>query len=425
MYMPMACGVRFAPAILLVACISTTLRAQTVPDISRWTGNAAIAPTQGYSLGSPITLTWGIIPDGTATGEGGTSNLISSFDATFGNGGGGSDLTNRPWFTSLANSFNRWSQLAGLSYVYSPADDGVAQLSGNLGILNQRADVRIGGKNIDGASNVLAFNYFPNHADMVIDTADMALYGQAANSFRFLRNVVMHEHGHGIGSSHVVSNNAAFLMEPSINTTFDGPQYHDILIAQRGYGDVNEKSNAGQGNDLFNRATALGAIPFGSSLSIGNDARDLVVGGTEVDFVSIDDQTDSDFYSFSVSGPGTVNLLLEALGQTYTIANQGGTPASWDTRLRSNLALSLFDDDGTTLLQSSNVTGLGGNEQISFFLNSPGTYFVQVTGADNPDTIAVDTQFYALGVQVVPEPATIAALTLGVGILLRRRRKNA
>jgi serralysin len=285
--------------------------------------------------------------------------------------------------------------------------------------------VRIGGKNIDGPSGTLAYNYFPNFGEMVIDTADMALYSNAANSYRFLRNVVMHEHGHGIGCPHCESSSTGFLMEPFINTSFDGPQYHDILLAQRGYGDVFEKSFAGLGNDVFSRATSLGAIGVGSTSSVGNDARDLAVGGSEVDFVSIDDQTDTDFFSFSVAGAGMVNVLLESLGQTYNIANQGGTQAPWNTDLRSDLALALYGTDGTTLLSTSNLTGLGGNEQVNFNLGSGGTYYLRVTGLDNSDSITVDTQFYALSVQVVPEPGTIAALGLGAALLARRRRRKA
>jgi hypothetical protein len=426
MYLPMAKGARLAPTLFILAA-ACTLSAQTVPNISRWSGSAAIAPVQGYTQGSPLTLTWGFVPEGTALGGGGISNLITAFDATYGNGGGGSNLTNRPWFTHFVNSFNRWSQVSGLSYQYESADDGLAHGASthNFGALGLRADLRIGGKNIDGPSGTLAYNYFPTNGDMVIDTADMALYGNAANSYRFLRNVVMHEHGHGMGCSHCESNTTGFLMEPFIQTGFDGPQYHDILVAQRGYGDVNEKSNAGLGNDIFTRATSLGSIPFGSSVSIGNDARDLTVGGSEVDFVSIDDNTDTDFFSFSVAGAGPVSVLLESLGQTYNVGPQGGTQISFNTRQRSDLSLSLFGTDGTTLLQSSNTTGLGGNESLNFNLGSGGTYFLRITGVDNIDTIGVDTQFYGLNVQVVPEPGTVAALTLGLGILLRRRRRKA
>ncbi|MCQ6458457.1 matrixin family metalloprotease, partial [Vibrio parahaemolyticus] len=87
-----------------------------------------------------------------------------------------------------------------------------------------RGDVRIGGHTIDGSSGTLAYNFFPNTSDMVIDTADSFYSVTTDNSLR-LRNVIMHEAGHGLGISHVESNNGSFLMEPFINLGFDGPQF--------------------------------------------------------------------------------------------------------------------------------------------------------------------------------------------------------
>lgn len=408
--------------------LASTTVAQGPPDINRWTGSTAIGPVQGYSLGSPLTLTWGFLRDGNHVDGGGTagSNLINRFDATFGAGPGGSDLTLRPWFTHFERSFDRWSQVSGLSYQYEAADDGATQNSNNAnrGILGVRADLRIGGRNIDGAGGTLAYNFFPNGGDMVIDTGDMALYGQSANSFRFLRNVIMHEHGHGMGCPHCESSTTGFLMEPFIQTGFDGPQFHDILLAQRGYGDVYEKSNGGLGNDVFSRATPLGAISHGGSVSIGNDARDLPVGANEVDFVSIDSQTDTDFFSFSISSSSMVNVLLESLGPTYNVGSQGGSQGSFNTKNRSDLTLALFDVNGTSLLASSNATGFGGNESINFNLTNAGTYFLRVTGLNNPDQF-FDTQMYGLSVTAaVPEPATIAVLGLALVAMRRRKRSD-
>ena len=84
-------------------------------------------------------------------------------------------------------------------YVYEPADDGLA-INGSTsvffdGILNSRGDLRIGGTSIDGTSGTLAYNYFPDSGDMVLDTDDMSFYSNPFNNFRAMRNVIMHEHG--------------------------------------------------------------------------------------------------------------------------------------------------------------------------------------------------------------------------------------
>lgn len=398
--------------------------AQNPPDIGRWSSNTAIAPTQGYGMGNPLTLTWSILRNGTVTGGTGGqgSTLVQRFDAAFGAGPGGNDLSQRPWFTHLASSFDRWAQVSGLSYVYENNDSGNMSQN-NSGSLGVRGDVRIGGANIDGGGNVLAFNYFPNYGDMVLDMGDMGSYASASNNFRFLRNVVMHEHGHGIGCDHCEASGSNFLMEPFIDTSFDGPQYHDILLAQRGYGDKFEKTNAGAGNDTSALATSLGNLANGSNISIGNSARTKVVAGSATDFVSIDDQTDTDFYSFNLASSGLVSVSLEALGFTYNIGPQGGSQVSFNTLTRQNLRLALIGTDGSTILAQSDINSFGGNESVAFNVANAGTYFIRVQGTDNSDAVW-DTQFYALSVNAVPEPATMAVLGLGALAVIRRRRNK-
>jgi serralysin len=399
-------------------------------DISRWSSGTALTPTQGYGMGNPLTLTWGFAAEGTLipgfnTGPQGNSNLIARMDGIYGSGPGGSDLTQRPWFALYQSTFNRWSSISGLSYNYEAADDGAAfsgsNGAGNRGVVGTRADVRIGGRNIDGNSGILAFNFFPNVGDMVIDTNDN-FYNTTTNTSIRLRNVVAHEHGHGVGMDHVsTANSAAQLMNPTANTSFDGPQHHDILMAQRGYGDFQEKSFGGQGNDVATRASDLGVLADGGTVSIGNSARTFAVSATATDFFSIDHSNDTDFWSLTVNSAGTVDVLLESLGFTYT-ANS----VSFNTQQRSNLALALFDTDGTTLLSLANNTGLGGNESINFDLTTAGTYFLRVTGTDNPDAVAIKTQFYGLSASftAVPEPSAIAVLLVASSLVFTRRTRR-
>jgi hypothetical protein len=347
----------------------------------------------------------------------GNNNLQTRLNTIY-----GSQAVWQPHFQSV---FDRWSSISGLTYQFEPNDDGAAIGTNTFprGILGTRADLRIGGKSLDGDSGVLAYNFFPNTGEMVIDTNDNFFNTLTNNSIR-LRNVVSHEHGHGIGMPHMISNNAAFLMEPFINTSFDGPQYHDVLAAQHMYGDFREKSSAGLGNDIAGRASSLGNL--NGTVSIGNSARTLVVAPTAIDFVSIDSQTDTDFYSFTVDNAGSFSALLEPLGFNYNITPSGSGNVPFDTRLRSNLALELLDTDGTTVLQLENSGGLGVNETLEFELDEAGTYFLRITGANNADSILLDTQFYGLTASYapVPEPASVllfASLVFGGGWVARRR----
>lgn len=359
----------------------------------RWTSTATNGG--GLTQGTPTTIRWSIVPDGTIIpnqGFGsGPSNFIAQFDARFGAGPGGSDLTQRPWFTYFEQSFNRWGELGGLSYVYEPNDDGVQVTSGNIGSIGVRGDVRISGKLLDGASGVLAYNNFPNYGDMVIDTGDMNNYASAANNRRFLRNVVMHEHGHGMGLRHVESNNANFLMEPFINTSFDGPQLDDIRGMHRHYGDKYEKNG---GNDTAATATDIGVFGDGSTFRVGFDGRTTFVTTLKTDFISIDDNSDIDYLSFTLSGNSLVSLTLEPVGSTYLQGPQGGSQTSVNTSQISDLTLQLIDSDQLSQLAISNVGGLGVTESINDFALNAGTYYARITGTAN------DIQMYEFNLSV-------------------------
>ena len=67
-----------------------------------------------------------------------------------------------------------------------------------------------------------------------------------------------------------------------------------------------------------------------------------------------------------------------------------GSTNNFDANSRVDLALSVFDSDGQTLLASSDSSGLGGTESLSSLLLDPGTYYAQITGVQ--DTI----QLYSL-----------------------------
>ena len=147
------------------------------------------------------------------------------------------------------------------------------------------------------------------------------------------------------------------------------------------------------------------------------------------DFVSIDSDSDTDFFKFTIADAGLVNVTLDSLGFTYQAGPQtDGSQVAFNTAQRSDLRFSLLGSDGLTSLMDVNAFGLGGTESLlNFALNTAGTYFIRVQGASNVDDIALDTQFYGLQVNfitAVPEPSSLALLALVGGFAAVRRRKK-
>ena len=241
-------------------------------DNRRWSCTA----TNGCGLtqGQVTTLTWNIVPDGTPMGSFAGEPAAPSNLKAFLNGIYGNEAT---WIQQFQTVFNQWGALTGVTYVRETADDGTL-LHGLGGQLGFRADIRIGGHFIDGDFNILAYNFFPNTGDMVIDTGD-AYYSQ---DFTFsaslgFRNMLAHEHGHGLGFEHSCPIDQTKLMEPFLSTAFVHAQLDDKLAGWRGYGD-----------DKENNETAGTAADLGS----------LVNGTRTEDELSIDDNSDVDFCEF-------------------------------------------------------------------------------------------------------------------------------
>lgn len=346
----------------------------TFTDNLRWNNTATDG--SGLTQGQATTLTWGLVPDGTSLDNGNASNLIARLDTIYNETASGPDVRNRTWFNLFVSVFDRFASFSGLSYIYEPNDDQAAFPNAG-GVVGVRPDIRIGGRNIDGDFNILAFNYFPNAGDMVIDTNDV-VYTITTNNSLILRNVLGHEHGHGIGFPHVMPVNNTKLMEPTLSVAFDGPQEDDILATNRGYGDRNEKNG---GNDSAATATQLGLVTPTASAAVAQ--------------VSIDDDSDLDFFSFDVAQNVTADITITPTGTAYLSGVQGGAPPTiFNALAQVDLAFDLFDSDGTTLLASVNNTGLGLAEQLTGFNLSSGTYFVRVTGPQNM------VQMYDLGLAV-------------------------
>lgn len=373
-------------AICYCACMSA---AGAFVPAARWSNTATDGLTGDF--GDAITVTWSIVPDGTSiSGEAEPSDLVAFLDGIY--GGPQGSIEERLWFPLFEQSFDRWSELGGINFVYEPADDGATHGTAS-GIANRRADVRIAGAPIDGDSGTLAYNAFPNSGDMVIDTSDSFYNFRTFNSRR-LRNVLMHEAGHGFGLGHIVSNDAEFLLEPFIATSFDGPQYDDIRGIQHLYGDAFEQAHGGAGNNTAVHATSLGLVSDGGSVAVGTDTGfDTAVSAGETDFVSLANNNDVDFFSFSIDEPSQVDITLTPVGATFNQGSDSDDNVPFVTSSQSDLALTLYDSNGQSVLIVADNTGAGGRESIlDYQLDEAGEYFVRITG--DADTV----QFYELGI---------------------------
>ena len=354
---------------------------------TRWTATATNGG--GLSQGDPTTLTYSFIPEGTNIQGEGPSNLISFMNNRIGAGN---------WEPLFQTALDAWGNISGLTYVREFNDD-ARTLSGGgaAGVLGVRGDVRIGGNFIDGNSGILAFNYFPNGGDMVLDTGDGNFFGNSSNNHIRLRNVVTHEAGHGIGLSHIESDSNQFLMEPFINTSFTGPQIDDIRGAQRGYGDFDENNNSA------GSATQLQASPF--------------VGGNFIvtTFRSMDDNSDFDYYSVPTGEPVTMVVSLAPSGGSYQFTAQGGGGGGsfFNANAVSDLQFSVRDSSNAALISvDDNAAGL--SEFTSIELPDPGQYYVLI---DNDNVNNIQTYNLTVSFTTLEVPVDCPADLTGEGDL--------
>ncbi|MBL8060842.1 MAG: matrixin family metalloprotease [Chthonomonas sp.] len=338
---------------------------------SRWSG----------AQGSPRVIRWSFVPDGLSIPSGvgeavANSTLFASMDAKF---SGNRAL----WISKFEEVFNRWSQVTGLTYVRVTSggndwDDGADW--GQAGADGLRGDVRISSKNIDGASSTLAYNFFPSNGDMVIDSSEN--WGSSTNDYRFLRNTLSHEHGHGMGLLHVCPIDSTKLMEPYLNTGFNGPQQDDIRAGTRHYGDSNEPDNTAA------TATPVGAVGVGTSVTLGTYSS-----AANSSTLSIDADGEEDYYQITTSGPVRLTATATPVGSSYNsaTANPCGTNAVIAAQSQANLAIEVQNSTGTVLASASGG-GLAIAESVILDISAAGTYNVRVYETNSP----TQSQLYRL-----------------------------
>jgi hypothetical protein len=362
----------------------------------------------------PVNLTYSFPPDGTNIGnfatiangapvqgswvESGetTSSMFSRWDAAFGGTNGS------VWKPLFRQAFDRWEELTGNRYTEVP-DDGVAW-PGTDGPFNGgsgRGDIRITSALDDGSGGTLAFNFYPDTGDMLLDSGDLlsTRFLSSANNYRYLRNVIMHEHGHGFGLAHVCPRDNTKLMEPFASTQFDGPQLDDRLGAQRTYGDTFEPNNS----------TTSSAPAAQTGIDIANSSPQTIQN------LSLSNSFDADYFRFTtVSGAYSLSVTASPVSSTYTTGpqtSQCNTGASFNSALGADLQLEVLDSLGT-VMQSRNDNGLGMAESINDLqLANPGTYHIRVVRASG----AAFNDIQPYNIALVIEPIGFSADISGDG----------
>jgi len=372
-------------------------------DQRKWNsaGNATAAPGDAgranltYSF-PPDGTTWGLSASGFATGS---NNLIASLTSAFGNEDTGKEY--------VRQGLAAWKKYAGITYTEN-SDNGIAQDQ----VSTRRStvgDIRIGGLALGASTPVLAYNAFPGSpslasivgGDMCINTSYFSVGGtfpDNTNNFRYFRNVIAHEHGHGTGFIHQIPCTNSKLMEPQISTAFDSHNSDDRRGATRNYGDRYS------GNQSLATALDLGNLTTPALKSFTN--RDLSLNGFWNNGANA---SGADFYKFTLDSAQNVRIVATPRGGNITTGQQAsgctGTSTAYAASSAGNLAYVLTNADGTVTIATIDATAAGAAENNLFTALPAGTYVLRVfdnnaanlTNGADPNTIV---QLYDLDVQV-------------------------
>src|SRR5689334_19537296 len=226
---------------LVVVMLATPQFATGFDIVNRWSSTQLDGPN--LQRGDPVNLRWSIVPDGKSYDRSANSQLVQFLDDGWNVGAAmrTPDFTNRPWWSVINNAYAQYARVSGVTLTYVAEQDASGVSTGMFG------DIRIGGENLDGTpGGALADNTFPDGGDMRIDTTREA-NGSVGSYFSTepgLRNMVIHETGHGIGLGHseFVNNSAHAVMEPGLRTDIWGLQFDDVFAVNRQYGDPKERN---------------------------------------------------------------------------------------------------------------------------------------------------------------------------------------
>lgn len=350
-----------------------------------------LLPSWAPTPSTPRTVSWSFVPDGLAINDfygSGSSELFARMDTLFATQGG-----RATWIARVQATFDRWAELSGIDFVRL-SEPGVDWDSGNWGLPangTTRGAIRIAMKGVDGISGVLGYAFQPPGGDIVLDSAES--WALSSQIHRYLRNGLGHSIGNAIGLDNMCSVDTTALMEPVLDTNFDGPKHDDIRGVHAHYGDAFEPS------DSSANATNLGSPAPGTPILVGVPPPPLAGSdGALARILSISLDGEHDWFRFSVAQAGLVDVHVRPRGLTYSqapITSSGGCGASSpaNSLTAADLAFELIGSDGVTLLANAGSNGAGIAESLTDeLLPAAGDYFIRVFENGAPST----TQLYEL-----------------------------
>jgi hypothetical protein len=365
-------------------------------DTTVWTGNGQLGAS---GRATRANLTFSFPNDGVSWGTGpvAPNNLTATFNTIY--GAGNVDRGREYIRQALAS----WRRFNGVTYT-EVADDniGFTQTTSHSAT---RGDVRIGSNPQGTSSGILAYDFFPNGgSDMTInsDQFGTGAMGGASGNYRYLRNVVAHEHGHGLAFIHSIPCDQTKLMEPFANTAFDGTQIDEIRGAARNYGDKYSGNNTGAtAKDFGNLTTPILHSVLERNLSTnGFNGPNL---------------TGEDWFKFTIDTDQNVVITATPTGATYTEGQQSsgcsGTTAVVNSTTAGNLAVELRNGvNGGSIVQSASSAIAGTSETLNASLLSAGTYWVRIM--DQGPNTATDqfVQLYDMTIRVGTSKAPPVAI---------------
>lgn len=375
-------------------------------DVTVWVGDLTQQPS-GRAMPARFTysfpddgVTWGL-PEISTTGP---NDLNAQLIAAFGD----LDL-GREYIRSGLASWRRFSKLQ-----YDEVPDDNSPEDADPMRIPTRGDVRIGGLEFGGVS-FLAYNAFPSAeglvdvggSDMCINTSYFVAdaFSDPTTSYRYFRNTIAHEHGHGLGCIHPVPCDQTKLMEPVISVAFDAVQADELRNIGRNYGDRLAGNHSSADAHDFGDLTA----PIMHSVIEKNLSTNGVDGFGN---------TDEDWFRFTLSNPQPVQITVNPTGPVGANRPQiSGCLLLISPLVEANkagdLSVELYADDGVTLIASAAEGGPGVAELLNAGVLAAGSYRVRVVDiGPNPPSNQI-VQLYDLTIRVAnakAPPLVIAGL---------------